>query len=483
MKPHLARDVSIHIPADFDRFSHSSGISIKDLNNTKRYLRTTTKDLFPDTDYHITLGGFSPQTEYEIEIMVSSGGSSLLKETITFTTDNAPTDETRRLLLVIDENLHDPELEAAYDTYISEVVRQEKNLQVEKYYLKKSYTAQKELYNYIHDNYFNRNLYYLFFIGSNASIPVEIELLDDEGIVDHWYHYEGISFYTHVWNNSYEYDADSDRYVIIYGHNNGATPDLYTSFFNNGAMAEISFGAFIPTSNSIADRKQQVLTYLDKISRYRKGLITFDQRVLYSDTIWGNDHLGETIDLINRWSDNVSIDTNHYPSSDYYGPDSQWGTSYIENLKNGSFEVGWINVHGSPLAHHFGISNSDISQLPQLNTAYINLKSCSTGNYKYNSYLAGEYLNTGNVLAVEANMNVTFYVGNSSVNDFSTGSTMYEIAKGKNIGDAVRQHGSVFTGHVLFGDPLLIIGDPPVYTPSKFPWPMFMPAILSSHLD
>ncbi len=483
VKPHLARDISIHVPASFDRFSHNSGISFRDLNNTNKYLRTTTKNLFPDTDYHITLGGFSPQTEYEIEITVLNGGSSSHKETITFTTDSAPADETRYLLLVIDEDLNDPMLERAYENYISDVITQEKNLQAEKYYLQKSFMAQKDLYSYIHDNYFDKNLYYLFFIGSNASFPVEINLLDEEGGVAHSYHYEGLSFYTHVWNNPYQYDAEGDRYIINYGLNNSAMPDLYTPFVNNGSMAEISFGAIIPTSNVIADREQQVLNYLNKISRYRRGQITFDQRILYSDTIWGNTNLENTIDQITRWSDNVAIDTTHDPSSTYHGPDPQWVASYLENLKNGSFEVGWINVHGSSRHHYFGVSHSDISHLPQLNIAYINLKSCSTGNYKYNSYLAGEYLNTGNVLAVEANMNVTFYVGNSSVNDFSTGSAMYELAKGKSIGDAVRQHGAVFTGHVLFGDPLLIIGDPPVHTPSKFPWALFMPAILSTHQD
>jgi hypothetical protein len=77
----------------------------------------------------------------------------------------------------------------------------------------------------------------------------------------------------------------------------------------------------------------------------------------------------------------------------------------------------------------------------------------------------------GNVLAVEANMVATFYISGDT-NGFSPDHCYNEIAGGKRFGDAIRQHGSTFATHVLFGDPLLSLNDSGSIKPHlRFSWP------------
>lgn len=480
-KPHLAIDISLDIPSDFNRYSEKSHLSFKDINSPSRYINTTTKNLIPGKAFTITLGGFSPGHSYEVQVLLNNAGQPIHNETLSFSTLVQPDTEVRTHLMVIDEDLNSEELLAEYDRYMQQIIDQEKNIQVIPYFIRDDYQEKIQLYYYILENYLTQNLYSIFFIGSNSFFPVEIHLLDENGDYAYSYNYEGLSFYSHYWNNPYQYDTETDRFTVVYGLNTNNTPDKYTSYINNTAMADISIGSFVPTSNIYEEKVRQTLHYLQKLSDYRNHTIHFDSKVLYSDTMWGNGDIERDLSTLPFYTHNVGIVTSHVPDPSYHGPDHLWKNTYLNNLENNSFEIGWLNVHGSPNFHYFGVSSADIESLAQLNTGYISLQSCSTGYYKSPGYLAGTYLNSGNVLAVEANLYVTFYV-KTEPSDFHTGYTLFEIAHGKKIGDAVRQHGPMHIGHMLFGDPMLIIGDPRRRFKggkSSF-WPLILPTIINS---
>lgn len=481
-KPYQAIDIEVQIPAEFNRYSSNSYLTIQDLSSPNRYLAVTPKDLIPGEIYTTTIGGFSPSSSYEVEIALVNDGYESFTELKQFSTRSEPMSHRKTVLMVIDDDLQSAELVHEYSLYTQSIIEQEGNVDVEQYYIGEGYSEKIELYEYIQASFFNKNLSSIFFIGKNSSFPVEIYLLDDQGKEVYQFQYEGLSFYSHIWNNPYQFIPEKNRYAIIQGLNASSTPNLYSSYFSNSSVAEISFGAFVPTTTEIGEKKNQVRRYLKKIRDYRKGLFSFNKSVLYSDTMWGNESVERDLSFLPSYSNNTAIHTTHTPDHDFHLSDEDWKEEYLSKLEQQSYEIAWVNVHGAPTYHYFGVSNFDIENLSRLNTAYVSLQSCNTGNFNTPGYLAGTYLNTGNVLVVEANMYPTMYIGNNAT-PFSEFFNLYAVANGKKVGDAMRQHGSMHIGHILYGDPMLTIGEQKSNTlpkPKSEFWSLFLPIILEN---
>ena len=121
LKPHLARDFRIWIPENFDRFDQNSYLSITATGCKERLLQLTTKDIYPNQYLECTVGGLSPDTDYEFEVKINSAGFFIAEALVAFRTEPAPINETKRILMVIDEGLDDPELMGCFAQYAQDV--------------------------------------------------------------------------------------------------------------------------------------------------------------------------------------------------------------------------------------------------------------------------------------------------------------------------------------------------------------------------
>ena len=211
-KPHTARDFSIWVPENFDRNSQNSVLLLINTSCRERLLWFTSKDMYPGQYFEFTMDGLFPDTEYEFIVQLSSTGLSI-NEYVVFRTEPAPMNEVKGILLVIDEDLSDSELECYYARYAQDLKALDPCSQVEHYYIADDLESKKELYNYLKDAHFDDNIYYIFFIGDNATMPVYTYTLDSAGEVKAEYPYESLSFYTNISNNEYDYDEAEDRFV------------------------------------------------------------------------------------------------------------------------------------------------------------------------------------------------------------------------------------------------------------------------------
>jgi hypothetical protein len=323
--PHLARDFSILIPENFDRNYQSSGIIIKSNTCNERLIWFTSKEVFPNQYFDFTIGGLSPDTEYEFEVKIYSSGL-YIRENVAFRTEPAPVNEIKRVLLVIDEELSDYQLRYWFWRYARDLWSIDPHLRVELYYIGDDFESKKELYNYLKDAYFSRNIHYVFFIGDNATMPIYIYTLNEEGEVLKQYFYQSLSFYTNIWNNEFEYDETEDRYIRKFYINCPVTdPELQTRLIY-GRFPEISFGVLAPTKEGFDEEKAQVINYFQKLHAFRTGEFSFDNKILYSDTVNGNEHMADEISAITRWEGNVALDR-WEP-----GGGEEWKDAYLDAL-------------------------------------------------------------------------------------------------------------------------------------------------------
>lgn len=458
-KPHLACDFRIRIPQDFDRSGENAFITIAPEPKAHRYLIFSSKDIHPGQYFNCTVGGLSPDTEYTFEVSFSTP-TQYVRETVTCMTTPVPANEIKTLLLVIDADLNSAVLEDCYDQYIQDIRNIEPQIEIKKYYLTDDLAAKKALYNYLQEAYVTENVYYLFFIGRNAALPLYVHLADKQGNTAALTSISSFYLYLNILNPQFEYNEQEHRYERR-GYMNcpSALPDWQTRYAG-AEWPDIAYGALLPPKKDIEDEEQFIKGYLTKLHNFRMGLFSFERRALYSDTINGNAGLEAGFTQTPRWKDNLALEANvRYYYAKLFPYDYEWEKDYLAALSTQSFELCYLHTHGFPASHQFHIDSADIAALPQMNTCFISLQSCSCGDFTKDNFIAATYLRQGSVLAVEAFTVPVMMVGKAPyMADFASGGYIYKIAQGQRFGDARRQAGSSAYS-VLLADPLLSLDD------------------------
>lgn len=417
----------------------------------------------------LTMGGMLPGKSYRLETSVFGldgapcGGN--MAEPVTFQTGSAVA-KPMQMLMVIDEAWRNVSyVQAVLNQYISDVQAGNASLTVQKYYIENNSTAKIELYNHIRQQYLNNNLSYLFFIGDNASTNVRRKLLDEAGNV---VLNAGTISFTH--------------YTLPLYQNYSFSPDTYqletTSYYNTCYRAPqevrqpvfqqrnslISMGMVIPDPALSHDGKANyILDYFNKLHRFRNKEITFQKRILLADGFTEEDGVIGMAMANGRWLSAIALETSGAKDPNYSGADPIWKSDFLNRLGNGSHEIFSMSVHGSPTYHAFGIYSNDlIYNLLQLNTQLLHLASCNVGHFKTDNYMAGLYLEKGNVINVHAYADLLVVATSNGASglgyQFMGNGTFTLLSKGYAVSDAYRYSQSYIDSEVILGDPLATLG-------------------------
>ncbi|MBN1597829.1 MAG: T9SS type A sorting domain-containing protein [Bacteroidales bacterium] len=450
-KPHRACDFKLYVPSSYQRILYGSELTINDI-------RYSSKELFSGDTFYCTFGGLKPDSVYDFDINLSYGSLDIYNTNVKYKTAASPKDEIKTVLLIIDNELDIPELEEKFTEYENDIKNLYPGFTSERYYLDNTLEEKRLLYNYIKEKYLTHNLYFLFFIGENASIPVYFERVADDGTISPIKNRENFSFYIQIYNNMYEYDSVQSKFVNRVGTGLWEQPDLYSRILSNGSI-DINYGVIISPMDNSQARAVQTKNYLEKLHNFRSGIISFDKRALFSNT-WedfGNPSLNEALGTNPRWTNNKCINTTHIPSSDYHGTDPAWTNNYLYSIENESFEICYLKTHGAPTYHYFDIRYDSIASLTKLNTALFSLMACNNAAYTVYNFMCGTYLMQGNVLATEGFTEPTFFVSaGSRDSSFDPGSKYYSISTGSRFSSVLNR---TMSSHVFFGDPLLSLND------------------------
>lgn len=131
---------------------------------------------------------------------------------------------------------------------------------------------------------------------------------------------------------------------------------------------------------------------------------------------------------------------------------ANWKLLYDNLLSQNNFEITYLQTHGTPTTHLFGIDSETIKNKNYSSMIY-EIQACNAGNYLENNYLAGVYLFYGNALAVSA-YSIPFVA--QGIRGFLEGehsARFLKIQKGIPIIEALflKNYGN----SLYFGDPLL----------------------------
>ncbi|MHA4738903.1 T9SS type A sorting domain-containing protein [Dyadobacter sp. MSC1_007] len=413
----------------------------------------------------LMMGGMLPGKHYRLETAVFGlegapcGGN--MAEPITFQTGPAVA-KPMQMLMVIDEEWRNVSyVQSALDQYITDVQGTNSLLTVQKYYIENNSTAKMLLQNHIRQQYLNNNLSYLFFIGDNASTNVRRNLLDEAGNVVlsagtvSFTHYT-LPLYQHYSFSPDTYDLQSSAY---YNTCFRASQEVRQAIFQQ-RNSLISMGMVIPDPALSHDGKANyIVDYFTKVHRFRNKEITFQKRILLADGFAEEDAVIGMALANGRWLTAVALETSGAKDPNYSGDDPTWKGDYLNRLGNESHEIFSMNVHGSPNYHAFGIYSYDlIYNLLQLNTQLLHLASCNVGHFKTNNYMAGLYLEKGNVINVHAYADLLIVITSNGASglgyQFMGNGAFTLLSQGHAVSDAYRYSQSYIDSEVILGDPL-----------------------------
>lgn len=413
----------------------------------------------------LTMGGMLPGKRYRLETTVFGldgapcGGN--MAEPVMFQTGPA-VQKPIQMLMVIDEEWRNVGyVQSVLDQYISDVQGSNPRLTVQKYYIENNSTSKIALYNHIRQQYLNSNLAYLFFIGDNASTEVRRNLLDEAGNVVFsggtisFTHYT-LPLYQHYSFSPETYQLETSAY---YNTCYRATQEVRQPVFQQ-RNSLISMGMVIPDPALSHDGKANyIMDYFNKLHRFRNKEITFQKRVLLADGFAGEDAVIGMAMANGRWLSAIALQTSGPKDPNYSGDDPIWKSDFLNRLGNGSHEIFSMSVHGSPTYHAFGIYSYDlIYNLLQLNTQLLHMASCNVGHFKTNNYMAGLYLEKGNVINVHAYADLFIVATSNGASglgyQFMGNGAFTLLSRGHTVSDAYRYSQSYIDSEVILGDPL-----------------------------
>lgn len=202
-------------------------------------------------------------------------------------------------------------------------------------------------------------------------------------------------------------------------------------------------------------------SYFNRNHLYRTGQKTYDQAMVYGESV---KHNGIASDGEESYAE-INQRANAFFNSSWVFNSNRgdvlrfvWGESPIQmrdawlSLVGQSSEYAFLNVHGSNTAQSFGFGSelrAGDYKLSPPRAAFIDLASCSNGNFLDPDYLTGWMLFTGETLAIRSNTTETFYVGNPKA-----GLRERLLANGLSLGE-IREISDLYSTSVLIGDPTL----------------------------
>ena len=467
-KPHWLRDISVQFPATADltniwnlRVMLVVGKHTFGTQTAARSISFSGKMVDAKTrKFNFQLGGLSADTDYTLHLLIDTrqcGADAPIS--INFHTDKAPQYEQVKALIVLDDDLkNDAEIQKKITQYIEDARYTQKPVEAETYTIGNTIQEKKKLFDYLKANAITRNIRYLFFVGTNALMPItQRTVYSTTNVLKSEEKSEGFSVYTNLLNNEIEWDEQTQQFASV-NYQTGSVCMAGSIDLRNrvtdSRYADISFGALIPTQQGLEAKKTLALNYFEKLHRFKTGALNFDKKILFSDSNNGDDYLKTELLGVARWKDgNKFVRWGHTPSIAYNGTDIIWKDDYLSKISNDSYEMLMLNVHGSATTHFYGISSGEIKSLPKLNTLFLNFFSCSVGDYKTNNYLAGTYLENGNSLFINA-FTTEIFVSNFK-NTFTPNQPYDCIARGDAISDAIRNAYGYLGAHIFLGDPLL----------------------------
>lgn len=426
-------------------------LSPKAINKTDRYI-----------DYVIS--GLMPASPYTLQTIVNGldgdacTGSQL--DLVNFQTAAAsPSKPVKMLLVINNEWQNDAAVQAALDQYIGDVQQENPLLTVEKYYAAYSNAARVALYQYIKDQYRDNNLNYLFFIGDNAAISLVTLILDNNDNVVNTFSTVSFTKYTLPLYDTYTYNSVSDQFEttryqdLCFRHPVEKREAVFQQI--NSA---ISMGAVVPSmSYNPEKRNTSIINYFTKLHKYRNEEISFDKKVLLTDG-FASELGAVSLAEGNGWTAET-VAFGREKDLDYSGEDPVWKADFLNKLGTNSYEIYTANLHGSPSYQSFGIYKEDINNLPQLNSQLVSLSSCNMGVFRGWDYLAGQYLDKGNVLNVRGYSDILMLFtspGESALEQYFRQYGAFTLmSKGYNVSDGFRLSESYTDAEVIFGDPLV----------------------------
>lgn len=417
-----------------------------------------------------SIGGLKDGQSYMLRtgIMGLDGAacSGNIIEDIGFTLNNQVVKNGKMLLVINNEWQNERKVQDILDQYISDIKIAYPHLTLEKYYIDQKGKSKIRLYKYIQQEYENSNLSYLFFIGANAATEMRTELINSDGSLSNVFLFKTFTNYTYPDVMPYTFREDGSLISKKYQDPcYRSTEEIRTPVYQRNNSL-ISMGMILPTSRLTESAKiDYVVNYFSKLHRFRNGEILFGKNIVISDGFKDEKGVVKMASSIDRWK---NIDVLRYGRTKDYnfsGVDSIWKSDFLEKFGKGSYEIAHFNVHGSPDYHAFGITKSDLDNyLDRINIQLIDINSCNVGMFQFDGqYLAGEYLNKGNVLNVHAYSDLLFSI---TVGDVSALESAYlfdgkftYMNSGYNVSDSYRWSNQYLDIDILLGDPLVKFRD------------------------
>lgn len=445
---------------DWSPFSKAIFFSKKAVNTTSRTIE-------------FQVGGFQPNTHFTGYFFINSTRGEYICNNIFTEEFNFDTQKEKKvqskLLFIIDKDLENNDaIDAALTNYMNTVFLYYPHITFEKTYIEDDINKKNELYEQIKLKYANVSnpLRYLFFIGSNAGVRLRRRIFDFDNNVMIGESLSSISFYTQIFNPVYTFNStiglfDSKTYA--YCNFPGLPVNDIGDEVSQSNSSEIAFGGIFP--NGSTPKITAILNYFQKLDKFKKGLISFNKSVLFSDTYFYDGHLPDSLASINpRWQQNDTINVAQKHGPYYHDTDHDWYLDYKNKISTKSYEVLTYLGHGTPTFHYFSFNSLEVEYLPAFNSMSLLFLSCSIGKFTEYNYLANKYLEKGNTLSVLA---YTEPVGISAIgqqsgliNFFAPNELYDDISKGMFYGDAYLFNSSFLEIQINLGDPLLTI-DPP----------------------
>ena len=151
------------------------------------------------------------------------------------------------------------------------------------------------------------------------------------------------------------------------------------------------------------------------------------------------------------------------------GPLKTMQQIYLQEL-SANYGFVMVNAHGLPVMHEHNVT---AQRIPQTNSVFMLLKSCSVGNYSEKNAIAPTYLSKG-ALLVDAS-SIPLYSNNALPQGIN-----YLLENGLTYADSTAIMPEYYS-HILFGDPTLRL----IYAPIEFTGPRLkiMPSINDINLS
>jgi hypothetical protein len=217
-----------------------------------------------------------------------------------------------------------------------------------------------------------------------------------------------------------------------------------------------------PRSAGLQERTELLRRYFQRNHEYRTGKKSYRRGMVYCESVRHNGNSGDGEDDYDVVLHRASEMMNNSWLFDGKGGDTLvfvWSDTLDRNRDewlaavHGSYEYGFINVHGTPTSQWFGGSTwlySDDYERTPANTFLINLSSCSNGDFTHDDYMAGWMLFEGEALAVIANTTVVMTVG-----DPGPDPDLQLLSLGLTLGEVRLTYVLSNESSTFFGDPTL----------------------------